>query len=105
MKAVVVREPGGPEALEYADVPDPEIGPDDVLVDVTATAVNRADLLQRQGHYNPPPGASEVIGLECSGTVAAVGDGGDRARGRRPGVCSACRAAATPPASPCRPAR
>ena len=73
MKAVVVREPGGPEALEYADVPDPEIGPDDVLVDVTATAVNRADLLQRQGFYPPPPGASDVIGLECSGTVAAVG--------------------------------
>ena len=73
MKAVVVREPGGPDALEYADVPDPEIGPDDVLVDVTATAVNRADLLQRQGFYPPPPGASDVIGLECSGTVAAVG--------------------------------
>jgi len=73
MKAVVVREPGGPEALVYADVPDPEIGPDDVLVDVTATAVNRADLLQRQGYYPPPPGASDVIGLECSGTVAAVG--------------------------------
>ncbi len=73
MKAVVVREPGGPEALEYADVPDPELGPDDVLVDVTATAVNRADLLQRQGFYPPPPGASDVIGLECSGTVAAVG--------------------------------
>ena len=73
MKAVVVREPGGPEALEYVDVPDPEIGPDDVLVAVTATAVNRADLLQRQGHYPPPPGASDVIGLECSGTVAAVG--------------------------------
>ena len=73
MRAVVVREPGGPEALVYADVPDPEIGPDDVLVDVTATAVNRADLLQRQGHYHPPPGASDVIGLECSGTVAAVG--------------------------------
>ena len=73
MKAIVVREPGGPEALEYADVPDPEIGPDDVLVDVTATAVNRADLLQRQGFYPPPPGASDVIGLECSGTVAAVG--------------------------------
>ena len=74
MKAIVVREPGGPEALEYTDVPDPEIGPDDVLIDVAATAVNRADLLQRQGHYNPPPGASEVIGLECSGTIAAVGD-------------------------------
>jgi putative PIG3 family NAD(P)H quinone oxidoreductase len=73
VKAIVVRQPGGPEALEYAEVPDPEPGPEDVLVDVTATAVNRADLLQRQGHYDPPPGASEVIGLECSGTVAAVG--------------------------------
>jgi putative PIG3 family NAD(P)H quinone oxidoreductase len=73
MKAVVVREPGGPEALEYADAPDPELGPDDVLLDVAATAVNRADLLQRQGHYDPPPGASDVIGLECSGTVAGVG--------------------------------
>ncbi len=73
MKAVVVEEPGGPDALVYVDVPDPEVGPDDVLVDVTATAVNRADLLQRQGHYDPPPGASPVIGLECSGTVAAVG--------------------------------
>jgi putative PIG3 family NAD(P)H quinone oxidoreductase len=73
VKAIVVREPGGPEALEYAEVPDPEVGPDDVLVDVAATAVNRADLLQRQGHYPPPPGASAVIGLECSGTVAAVG--------------------------------
>ena len=56
MKAIVVREPGGPEKLEYAEVPDPVVGPDDVLVDVAATAVNRADLLQRQGHYNPPPG-------------------------------------------------
>ncbi len=74
MKAIVVREPGGPEVLEYAEVPDPEVGPEDVLVDVAATAVNRADLLQRQGHYDPPPGASRVIGLECSGTVAAVGD-------------------------------
>jgi putative PIG3 family NAD(P)H quinone oxidoreductase len=73
MKAVVVREPGGPDALVYVDVPDPEVGPDDVLVEVTATAVNRADLLQRQGHYDPPPGASPVIGLECSGTVVAVG--------------------------------
>jgi len=74
VKAIILREPGGPERLEYAEAPDPVIGPDDVLVDVVATAVNRADLLQRQGHYNPPPGASDVIGLECSGTVAAVGD-------------------------------
>jgi len=73
MRAIVVREPGGPEVLQYAEVPDPELEPDEVLLDVTATAVNRADLLQRQGHYDAPPGASAVIGLECSGTVAAVG--------------------------------
>src|SRR3954469_7422804 len=73
VKAIVVREPGGPDALEYQEVPDPAIGPEEVLVDVAATAVNRADLLQRQGFYNPPPGASDVMGLECSGTVAAVG--------------------------------
>jgi putative PIG3 family NAD(P)H quinone oxidoreductase len=74
VKAVVVREPGGPDALEYAELPDPEVGPGDVLLDVAATAVNRADLLQRQGHYPPPPGASSVIGLECSGTVTALGE-------------------------------
>ncbi|MGC4113010.1 MAG: NAD(P)H-quinone oxidoreductase [Nocardioides sp.] len=73
MRAVLPREPGGPEVLEYVEVPDPEPGPGEVLLDVVATAVNRADLLQRQGHYPPPPGASPIIGLECSGTVAAVG--------------------------------
>jgi putative PIG3 family NAD(P)H quinone oxidoreductase len=77
MRAVVVEEPGGPEALAYAEVPDPEVRDGDVLLDVVATAVNRADLLQRQGHYPPPPGASDVLGLECSGTVAAVGGGVD----------------------------
>jgi putative PIG3 family NAD(P)H quinone oxidoreductase len=56
-------------------VPDPEVGQGEVLLDVVATAVNRADLLQRQGLYPPPPGASDLIGLECSGTVAEVGDG------------------------------
>jgi len=56
-------------------VPDVEAGPGEVLLDVAATAVNRADLLQRQGHYPPPPGASEILGLECSGTVAALGEG------------------------------
>jgi putative PIG3 family NAD(P)H quinone oxidoreductase len=70
---VVITEPGGPEVLELADVPDPNPRPDEVLVDVAATAVNRADLLQRQGNYAPPPGASPYLGLECSGTVAAVG--------------------------------
>jgi putative PIG3 family NAD(P)H quinone oxidoreductase len=77
VKAVLPREPGGPEVLEYVDAPDPEPGPGEVVLDVAATAVNRADLVQRQGHYPPPPGASEILGLECSGTVAAVGDGVD----------------------------
>jgi putative PIG3 family NAD(P)H quinone oxidoreductase len=75
VKAAIAREPGGPEVLEYVEVPDAVAGPGEVLVEVAATAVNRADLLQRQGHYPPPPGASEIIGLECSGTVAALGEG------------------------------
>jgi putative PIG3 family NAD(P)H quinone oxidoreductase len=75
VKAVVPREPGGPEVLEYVDVADPEPGAGEVLIEVVATAVNRADLLQRQGHYPPPPGASDIIGLECSGTVARLGSG------------------------------
>jgi putative PIG3 family NAD(P)H quinone oxidoreductase len=73
MRAVIATEPGGPEVLTVAELPDPEIGPGDVLLDVAAAGLNRADLLQRQGLYPPPPGASEVIGMECSGTVAAVG--------------------------------
>lgn len=75
MRAVTTTGPGGPEVLTVTDVPDPEPGPGEVLLDVAATAVNRADLLQRQGLYPPPAGASDVIGLECSGTVAAVGEG------------------------------
>lgn len=75
MRAVIATEPGGPEVLTIADVADPVAGPGEVVLDVAATAVNRADLLQRQGLYPPPPGASDIIGLECSGTVAAVGEG------------------------------
>jgi putative PIG3 family NAD(P)H quinone oxidoreductase len=71
--AITTPSFGGPEVLTWAEVPDPAPGPDDVLIDVAASAVNRADLLQRQGFYPPPPGASDVLGLECSGTVAAVG--------------------------------
>ncbi|HWH30247.1 MAG TPA: NAD(P)H-quinone oxidoreductase [Mycobacteriales bacterium] len=75
MRAVTIPSPGGPEALVVADVPDPEPGPGEVLVDVVATAVNRADVLQRKGFYDPPPGASPYPGLECSGRVAALGEG------------------------------
>jgi putative PIG3 family NAD(P)H quinone oxidoreductase len=75
MHAITLREPGGPEVLEWTEVPDPEPGPGEVLIDVAASAVNRADLLQRQGFYPPPPGASEIIGMECSGRVTAVGSG------------------------------
>jgi putative PIG3 family NAD(P)H quinone oxidoreductase len=74
MRAVTVPAPGGTDALVVADVPAPEPGPGEVLVDVTATAVNRADLLQRMGFYDPPPGASPYLGLECSGVISAVGD-------------------------------
>src|SRR6476620_7212026 len=78
MRAVIASEPGGPDVLSVAETPDPEPGPGEVAIAVTATAVNRADLLQRQGFYPPPPGASEILGLECSGTVAAVGPGVER---------------------------
>jgi putative PIG3 family NAD(P)H quinone oxidoreductase len=73
MRAVTVAEPGGPEVLTWSEVPYPVCGPGEVIVDVVATAVNRADLLQRQGFYPPPPGASEILGLECSGVVSEVG--------------------------------
>ena len=75
MRAVIVAAPGGPEVLAWGEIPAPEPGPGEVLVDVVASAVNRADLLQRQGFYPPPPGASEVLGLECSGRVAGLGPG------------------------------
>src|SRR5918992_917984 len=75
MRAVTISEPGGPEVLGWGEVPDPVLRPGEVLVDVVATAVNRADLLQRAGFYPPPPGASDVLGLECSGVVSEVGEG------------------------------
>lgn len=70
-----MSEPGGPERLQIAELPDPQPGVEEVLVHVAAAGVNRADLLQRQGQYPPPPGASEILGLECSGEVAALGPG------------------------------
>src|SRR5579859_704248 len=75
MHAVVITEPGGPDVLRWREVPDPVPGAGEVLVDVAASAVNRADMMQRQGFYDPPKGASRYPGLECSGTIAAVGEG------------------------------
>lgn len=75
MHAIVVTQPGDPEVLSWQEVPDPVPGPGEIVVDVAAAAVNRADLLQRQGLYPPPPGAPEWLGLECSGTVAELGAG------------------------------
>ncbi|MGV9674548.1 NAD(P)H-quinone oxidoreductase [Nocardia sp. NPDC003482] len=76
MRAVTLDEFGGPEVMRWAEVPDlPPPGPGEVAIDVTAAGVNRADLLQRQGNYPPPPGASEIIGLEVSGVIAEVGAG------------------------------
>ncbi len=73
MRAVITSGAGGPDVLSVAELPDPEPGPGEVAIEVAATAINRADLLQRMGFYPPPPGASDVIGLECSGTIAALG--------------------------------
>src|SRR4051812_42295234 len=75
MRAVTVSEPGGPEVLGWEEVPDPACGPGEVIVDVAATAVNRADIMQRQGFYPPPKGASDILGLECSGVISEVGEG------------------------------
>ncbi|NNH74123.1 NAD(P)H-quinone oxidoreductase [Nocardia uniformis] len=88
MYAVTLDGFGAPEVMKWAEVPDlPAPGPGEVLIDVVAAGVNRADLLQRQGMYPPPPGASEVLGLECSGVIADVGAG---VRDRKPGdrVCA-----------------
>ena len=75
MRAITLPSPGDADALVPADVPDAVAGPGEVLVEVAATAVNRADLLQRMGRYDPPVGASPYPGLECSGRVVALGEG------------------------------
>src|SRR4029079_7434764 len=72
MRAVVVRAPGGPEQLDLARVPAPELTPGTVEIEIKACALNRADLLQRRGHYPPPKGASEILGLECAGVVRSA---------------------------------
>ncbi|MER7016239.1 NAD(P)H-quinone oxidoreductase [Saccharopolyspora sp. NPDC000359] len=75
MYAIAIREPGEPDVLEWTEHPDPRPGPGEVLIDVVASAVNRADLSQREGNYPPPKGASDILGLECSGTIAELGEG------------------------------
>lgn len=77
MICIEISEPGGPEVLKPVERPDPEPGPGDVLVRVAAAGINRPDVLQRRGAYPPPPGASDIPGLEVSGTIAAVGPGVD----------------------------
>src|SRR5215469_16253740 len=91
MKAVVIEKPGDENVLEFAEVPDPVPKVDELLIRVRAAGLNRADIMQRQGHYPPPPGASEILGLECAGDVIAVGERvtgwkvGDRAMALIPG--------------------
>ncbi|PSQ97276.1 MAG: NADPH:quinone oxidoreductase [Bacteroidetes bacterium SW_9_63_38] len=75
MRAVVVPEPGAPEQMEIQEVPTPAPQAEEVLVKVHATALNRADTFQRRGHYPPPEGASEILGLEMAGTVVETGSG------------------------------
>lgn len=87
MRAVVITESGEPDVLQWMEVPDPVPGPGEVLINVVAAGVNRADLLQRQGFYPPPPGAPPYPGMECSGRIAAVGP---QVSGWKPGdeVCA-----------------
>jgi putative PIG3 family NAD(P)H quinone oxidoreductase len=70
-----MSEPGGPEVLEVFDVDPPSAATGEVIVDVTAAGLNRADVSQRRGFYAPPPGTTDVFGLECSGVISALGDG------------------------------
>jgi len=73
MRAIVIDKPGDESVLKIGEAPPPSLGPGDLRIRVAACAVNRADLLQRQGMYPPPPGASPILGLECAGTVSELG--------------------------------
>lgn len=75
MKAIVVDNPGARSVLRVCEVAAPTCGKGEVLISVKAVGVNRADLLQRAGKYPPPPGASELLGLEVAGVVEDLGDG------------------------------
>jgi NADPH:quinone reductase len=78
MKTIVIRQPGGPDVLTLTDIPTPEPRPGEVLIKVAAAGVNRPDVLQRMGFYPPPPGASNVPGLEVAGEIVALGEGVSR---------------------------
>ena len=80
MQAILIQSPGGPEQLQPGEWPTPEPGQSQVLVKVAATALNRADTMQRKGQYPPPPGASPILGLELAGTVVKTGEGVSRWR-------------------------
>lgn len=73
MQAILVNQAGGPDQLQLGQAPIPKLGPDDLLIEVAATALNRADLLQRAGYYPPPPGESTILGLELAGIVVEKG--------------------------------
>jgi putative PIG3 family NAD(P)H quinone oxidoreductase len=75
MRAIGCDGSGDVDVLRWEPAPDPTAGPNEVLVEVVASAVNRADLMQRQGFYPPPPGVTEVLGLECSGRISSLGEG------------------------------
>ena len=85
MKAILIDQPGDESVLKIGEVADPIAGPADLLIKVKHAALNRADIMQRQGFYPPPPGASPILGLECAGEVIGVGSAvtgwriGDRA--------------------------
>ena len=75
MRAVTCSGAGDVDVMSVSELPDPQPAAGEVVLDVVATAINRADLLQRRGQYPPPPGASDVLGLECSGRIASLGEG------------------------------
>jgi putative PIG3 family NAD(P)H quinone oxidoreductase len=75
MRAITLENPGGPENLQFTEVETPSAGPGEILLKVRAAGVNRADLMQREGNYPPPPGASPILGMEASGEVAEIGEG------------------------------
>jgi NADPH2:quinone reductase len=86
MRVIIASMPGGPEVLTLVERPVPQPGPDEVLVKVAAAGVNRPDILQRRGAYPPPPGASDILGLEIAGTVVGAGQGAESLMSRK--VCA-----------------